>query len=69
MYVDSCGKKYMFPKMDVRMLPIPTTTAEEMAKMMAERMVSETEIPANVKSLAVGLDEERGQTAWYTVIL
>jgi len=68
-YVDSCGKKYMFPKMDVRMLPIPTTTAEEMAKMMAERMVSETEIPANVKSLAVGLDEERGQTAWYTVIL
>ncbi len=66
---ESCGKKYMFPLMDVRMLDIPTTTAEEMSKLMAEKLAREIEIPANVKSLAVGLDEERGQTAWYTVAL
>ena len=67
--VECLGKRYSFPTMDVRILDVPTTTAEEMSKMMAERMVSETEIPSNVRSLAVGLDEERGQTAWYTVVL
>ena len=67
--VDNCGKKYMFPRMDVRMLDVPTTTAEEMSKMMAEKLVNEIKIPENVRSLSVGLDEERGQTAWYTVVL
>ena len=65
--VECLGKRYMFPRMDVRLLPVPTTTAEEMSKMMALRMVREVEIPANVRTLSIGLDEERGQTAWYTV--
>ncbi len=65
----SCGKRYVFPRMDVTLLDIPTTTAEEMSKMMALRMVAETRIPSNVRSLSIGLDEERGQTAWYTVVL
>ena len=63
------GKRYVFPRMDVTLLEIPTTTAEEMSKMMAERMVKELELPPNVRSLSIGLDEERGQTAWYTVVL
>ena len=65
----SCGKRYVFPRVDVTLLDIPTTTAEEMSKMMAIRMVAETRIPPNVRSLSIGLDEERGQTAWYTVVL
>ena len=65
----SCGKRYVFPSMDVTLLDIPTTTAEEMSRMMADRMVAETLIPPNVRSLSIGLDEERGQTAWYTVVL
>ncbi|MCQ2079044.1 MAG: 6-carboxytetrahydropterin synthase [archaeon] len=68
-HVECNGKRYMFPKMDVRMLDVPTTTAEEMTKMMAERMVREVPIPSNVRSLSIGLDEERGQTTWYTVDL
>ena len=63
------GKRYVFPKMDVVILDVPTTTAEEMTKMMAERMVRNVEFPKNVRSVSVGLDEERGQTAWYTVEL
>ena len=51
------------------MIDVPTTTAEEMSKMMAEKLVNEIKIPENVRSLSVGLDEERGQTAWYTVVL
>ncbi|MDR0888252.1 MAG: 6-pyruvoyl tetrahydropterin synthase family protein [Candidatus Methanoplasma sp.] len=65
----SCGKKYVFPAEDVLMLNVPTTTAEEMSKMMTERLASEVDFPKNVKSISVGLDEERGQTAWYTKVL
>ncbi len=62
-----CGsKQYMFPKEDVVILEVPTTTAEEMTKMMVERMISDIEFPLNVRSVSIGLDEERGQTAWYT---
>ena len=67
--VMSNGKRYVFPSMDVTLLEIPTTTAEEISKMMAERMVKEIDFPSNVRSLSIGMDEERGQTAWYTVVL
>ena len=65
----SCGKRYVFPRVDVTLLDVPNTTAEEMAKMMTLRMVSEIDFPDNVRSVSVGLDEERGQTAWYTEVL
>lgn len=65
----SCGKRYVFPRMDVTLLEIPTTTAEEMAKMMTLRMVSDLDFPPNIRSVSVGLDEERGQTAWSTEVL
>ncbi len=65
----SCGKRYVFPREDVVLLDIPNTTAEEMSKMMAKRIVSRIDFPENVKSVSIGLDEERGQTAWYTEAL
>ena len=67
--VVACGKRYVFPRMDVTLLDVPNTTAEEMAKMMTLRIVSDLEFPPNVRSVSVGLDEERGQTAWYTEVL
>ncbi len=65
----SCGKRYVFPREDVVLLEIPNTTAEEMSKLMTKRIVSEIEFPDNVRSVSIGLDEERGQTAWYTEAL
>lgn len=65
----SCGKRYVFPREDVVLLEIPNTTAEEMSKLMTKRIVSEIEFPENVRSVSIGLDEERGQTAWYTEAL
>lgn len=65
----SCGKRYVFPRVDVTLLDIPTTTAEEMSKAMTQRMVGEIQFPSNVRSVSIGLDEERGQTAWYTEVL
>ncbi|MDR1954644.1 MAG: 6-pyruvoyl tetrahydropterin synthase family protein [Candidatus Methanoplasma sp.] len=67
--VMSCGKRYVFPAEDVLLLDIPTTTAEEMARMMAEKMARETDLPKTIKCVSIGLDEERGQTAWYTKVL
>ena len=62
-----CGsKKYTFPREDVVILEVPTTTAEEMAKMMVSRIVNDIEFPPNIRSVSLGLDEERGQTVWYT---
>ena len=54
---------------DVVFLDIHSTTAEEMSKYMAERMAAEVDFPPNVRTLSIGLDEERGQTAWYTKVL
>ncbi|MBQ8180276.1 MAG: 6-pyruvoyl tetrahydropterin synthase family protein [Candidatus Methanomethylophilaceae archaeon] len=65
----SCGKRYVFPREDVTLLDIPTTTAEEMSRAMTLRMVTEIDFPPNVRSVSIGLDEERGQTAWYTEVL
>ena len=65
----SCRKRYVFPREDVTLLNVPTTTAEEMSKMMTRRMVAEIKFPSNVRSVSIGLDEERGQTAWYTEVL
>lgn len=59
-------KRYVFPREDVVVLEIPTTTAEEMAKMMVNRFVGDVDFPPNVRSVSIGLDEERGQTAWFT---
>jgi len=67
--VVSGGKRYVFPREDVALLDVPTTTAEEMCRMMTLRMASEIDFPPNVRSVSVGLDEERGQTAWYTEAL
>lgn len=64
--VITCGKRYVFPSEDVVLLDIPHTTAEEMAKMMVGQMIENVDFPDNVKAVSIGLDEERGQTAWYT---
>lgn len=63
--VMTCGKRYVFPAEDVMMLDVAVTTAEEMSRMLTDRLVAEVRFPSNVKRVAVGLDEERGQTAWY----
>ena len=67
--VVSCGKRYVFPEEDVLMLDIRTTTAEEMARMMTDQLMRDIDFPKTIKSVSVGLDEERGQTAWYTKVL
>jgi 6-pyruvoyltetrahydropterin/6-carboxytetrahydropterin synthase len=65
----TCGKRYVFPKEDVLILDIDITTAEEMSRLIAKKLLSVVKFPKNVKRLWIGLDEERGQTAWYSEAL
>lgn len=65
----ACGKRYVFPLEDTIILELPNTTAEEMAKLMVSIFLKDVELPENVRSISIGLDEERGQTAWYTEVL
>jgi len=57
-------KRYVFPAEDVVILDIAQASAEEMAEMILDRLVKEIKFTPNVRSIEVGLDEERGQTAW-----
>ncbi|MCL2890583.1 MAG: 6-pyruvoyl tetrahydropterin synthase family protein, partial [Methanomassiliicoccaceae archaeon] len=65
----TCGKRYVFPREDILILDVRTTTAEEMSRLMLKKIRSSVKFPKNVKELWVGLDEERGQTAWYSEML
>ncbi|MCQ2086037.1 MAG: 6-pyruvoyl tetrahydropterin synthase family protein [archaeon] len=64
--VTSCGKKYVFPKEEVVFLDVSNTTAEEMAMSMVNKIVENTYFPPCIRSVSIGLDEERGQTVWCT---
>jgi len=58
------GKRYVFPIEDVLVLDISESSAEEIAEAMLDRILEELEITPNVQRIEVGVDEERGQSAW-----
>lgn len=58
------AKRYVFPAEDVVILDVAQASAEEMARMFLDRLVREIKFAPNVRAVEVGLDEERGQTAW-----
>ena len=62
--VRTCNKRYVFPLEDVILLDIAQTSAEEMAEMILEMLLRKINFPSNVDYAEIGLDEERGQTAW-----
>ncbi len=62
--VNMAGKRYMFPTSDVKYLPIPTTTVEEMSKYLLFRLIDEFEFKDNITKIELGIDEGLGQGAW-----
>jgi 6-pyruvoyltetrahydropterin/6-carboxytetrahydropterin synthase len=57
-------KRYVFPSDDITVLDVAQTSAEELAELVLERLLKVLDLPPNVHIVEVGLDEERGQTAW-----
>jgi len=57
-------KFYSFPKTDVVMVDIETVSAELLAGHILDKAIKSLELPPNIKSVSVGVDEGMGQGAW-----
>ncbi|MFN0093275.1 MAG: 6-pyruvoyl trahydropterin synthase family protein [Dehalococcoidia bacterium] len=62
-------KSYLFPKADVAVLPIPNTTAEQIAEWMGGFVIAELKRlgATNIVRVTIGVEEMPGQAGWYTV--
>ncbi len=60
-------RRYLFPRHDVVLLPVPNTTAEMLAKYLAGQLretLSGRRV-ARLTAIAVEVEESVGQSAWY----
>lgn len=57
-------KSYSLPSEDVSILDIGAASAEHLAQYILRKLTEEIDIPRNVSSLSVGVDEGPGQGAW-----
>ena len=57
------GKKYIFPTEDCMLLPIYSTTAENIAEYILDKLVENMSFPKNVKNIEIKVDEGPGQGA------
>ncbi len=62
--VETKGKRYVFPREDVRLLPIRSTTAERLAEWFMENLLERLELPPEVTHVDLGIEEGQGQGAW-----
>ncbi len=61
--VNALGKKFSFPLEDCVFLPIKSTSAENLSSYILKRLIETTDIPKNVDSVEIGVDEGYGQGA------
>lgn len=54
-------KKYILPKMDCVILPIKSSTVENLSEYLLENLLSQLTITKNIKKICLGLDEGFGQ--------
>jgi 6-pyruvoyltetrahydropterin/6-carboxytetrahydropterin synthase len=62
-HVTSGEKDYSFPEEDVKVLDIPSATAEALARYILDRIAPGLE-GENIEEIDLGLDEGVGQGAW-----
>jgi len=60
-------RRYVFPRSDVVLLPVPNTTAEMLARYLAGRVKLELQQAgaARLTAVVVEIEESFGQSAWY----
>ena len=61
--IDSLGKQYVFPINDCVFLPINSTSAENLASYILERVLESISLPKSISSFEIGVDEGFGQGA------
>ena len=64
--VDVDGKpRYVFPRRDCALLPIPNTTVEMLAKLLTSRLRAEVNAAKSLTAIEMQVEENFGQTATY----
>ncbi|MFO8078138.1 MAG: 6-carboxytetrahydropterin synthase [Thermoplasmatota archaeon] len=61
--VHSLGKKYVFPLSDCVLLPIPSTSAENLSLYILNTFIDQLKPEKNITSIEIGVDEGYGQGA------
>ena len=61
--VTTLGKHYVFPLSDCTLLPIQSTSVENLAKYILERVIKKISSQKQIKSIEIGVDEGFGQGA------
>ncbi len=61
--ITSLGKNYMFPLSDCIFLPISSTSAENLASYILDKILKKISFPDNVDGIEIGVDEGYGQGA------
>lgn len=62
--VRTTDKRYVFPREDVKLLPIRSTTAERLADWFTDRLLERLDLPPTVTHIDLGIEEGKGQGAW-----
>lgn len=61
--INALGKSYSIPLIDCVFLPIKSTSAENLAAYILEKVLDDIEFPNTIKSVVIGVDEGFGQGA------
>ena len=67
--IDYLGKKYVFPKEDCLLLPIDSSTVENLAEYILDELLKKNSLSQNIKRIEIGVDEGYGQGAWVEKII
>ncbi len=62
-HIAALEKKFCFPLQDCIFLPIKSTSAENLSQYILERLIEIIDLPKNVESVEIGVDEGYGQGA------
>jgi len=58
------NRRYQFPRDDCALLPIPSSTAENLCQYVMGEVRKRVKLPKEVLGLKIGVDEGYGQGAW-----
>lgn len=61
--IDSLGKHYVFPLNDCVLLPIDSTSAENLSQYILDRVIKEIPLSKQIECIEIGVDEGYGQGA------
>jgi len=57
-------KRFVFPKNDCVFIPMPSSSAENLAIYILQKFMEKFSPPPNIEEVAIGVDEGYGQGAW-----